>query len=80
MLIFFTVCTLSRQIEKLRKRIVPALRNNYETLMFAYEQDQEELPIVMDAWETFNMTQMQYLDTVQKYYEMIVNYERLIEK
>ena len=48
--------------------------------MFTYEKDQEELPIVMNAWETFNMTQMQYLDTVQNYYEMIVNYERLIEK
>ncbi len=72
--------TLSKQIENYEKRIVPALRKNYETLMLAYEENKEELPIVIDAWETLNMTQMQYLETVQKYYEMIVNYEKQIEK
>ncbi len=72
--------TLSKQIENYEKRIVPALRKNYETLMFAYEENKEELPIVIDAWETLTMTQMQYLETVQKYYEMIVSYEKQIEK
>ena len=72
--------TLSRQIENYEKRIVPALRKNYETLMLAYEENKEELPLVIDGWETLNMTQMQYLDTVQKYYEMIVSYEKQIEK
>ena len=72
--------TLGKQIENYEKRIVPALRRNYETLMLAYEENKEELPIVIDAWETLNMTQMQYLDTVQKYYEMIVSYEKELEK
>lgn len=72
--------TLIKQIENYEKRIVPALRKNYETLMLAYEENKEELPIVIDAWETLNMTQMQYLDTVQKYYEMIVSYEKQLEK
>lgn len=72
--------TLNRQIDNYEKRIVPALRKNYETLMLAYEENKEELPIVIDAWETLNMTQMQYLETVQKYYEMIVNYEKQLEK
>ena len=72
--------TLSKQIENYEKRIVPALRKNYETLMLAYEENKEELPSVIDAWETLNMTQMQYLETVQKYYEMIVSYEKQIEK
>lgn len=74
------ISTLIKQIENYEKRIVPALRKNYETLMLAYEENKEELPIVIDAWETLNMTQMQYLDTVQKYYEIMVNYEKQIEK
>jgi len=74
------ISTLSRQIENYDQRIVPALRKNYETLMLAYEENKEELPIVIDAWETLNITQMQYLETVQKYYEMIVNYEKELEK
>ena len=74
------IITLGKQIENYEKRIVPALRKNYETLMLAYEENKEELPIVIDAWETLNMTQTQYLDTVQRYYEMIVNYEKQLEK
>ncbi len=72
--------TLGKQIENYEKRITPALRKNYETLMLAYEENKEELPIVIDAWETLNMTQLQYLDTVQRYYEVIVNYEKQLEK
>jgi cobalt-zinc-cadmium efflux system outer membrane protein len=74
------ISTGGKQIENYEKRILPALRKNYETLMLAYEENREELPIVIDAWETLNMTQMQYLDTVQKYYEMIVSYEKQMEK
>ncbi|HOX83542.1 MAG TPA: TolC family protein [Chryseolinea sp.] len=72
--------TLHTQIENYDKHILPALRRNYETTMLAYEENKEELPMVIDAWETLNMTQMQYLDTLQKYYEMIVTYEKQIEK
>ena len=72
--------TLSKQIENYETRIVPALKKNYETLMIAYEENKEELPVVIDAWETLNETQMQYLDTIQKYYETIVNYEKILEK
>jgi outer membrane protein TolC len=72
--------TLTQQIEIYKTRIVPALKKNYETLMIAYEENKEELPVVIDAWETLNATEMQYLDTVQKYYETIVSYEKILEK
>ncbi len=74
------ISSLKKQIDNYEQRIIPALRKNYQTLMLSYEENKEELPIVIDAWETLNMTQIQYLDTVQKYYEGIVNYERQIEK
>jgi len=74
------IMTLSKQIENYETRIVPALKKNYETLMIAYEENKEELPVVIDAWETLNETQMQYLDTIQKYYETIVSYEKILEK
>ena len=74
------IVTLGKQVENFETRIVPALKKNYEVLMIAYEENKEELPIVIDAWETLNATQMQYLDTVQKYYETIVRYEKLLEK
>lgn len=72
--------TLSKQLENYQLRILPALQKNYETLMLAYEENKEELPMVIDGWETVNMTQLQYLDTLARYYEMIVNYEKELEK
>ena len=74
------IMTLNKQIENYETRIIPALKKNYETVMIAYEENKEELPVVIDAWETLNTTQMQYLDTVQKYYETIVSYEKILEK
>ena len=74
------ITSLNKQMENYEKRIIPALRKNYETLMVSYEQNKDELPIVIDAWETLNMTQLQYLDTVQKYYELTVSYEKELEK
>lgn len=72
--------TLNQQVSNYEKRIIPALRKNYETLMLAYEENREELPIVIDAYETLIMAQAQYLDTLRRYYETIVNYEKLLEK
>ncbi|MBX2917552.1 MAG: TolC family protein [Cyclobacteriaceae bacterium] len=72
--------TLKKQLDNYEQRIIPTLLKNYETLMLAYEENREELPMVIDGWETLNMTRLQYLDTKQKYYEMIVSYEREIEK
>lgn len=72
--------TLRKQLENYQLRILPALQKNYETLMLAYEENKEELPMVIEGWETVNMTQLQYLDTLARYYEMIVNYEKEIEK
>lgn len=68
-----------QQLENYKEKIIPALRRNYETTMLAYEQNQEQLPLVIDAWEALNTAQMQYLDQLGMYYEMIVEYEEEIE-
>jgi cobalt-zinc-cadmium efflux system outer membrane protein len=48
--------------------------------MLAYEENREQLPIVIDAWEAMNMAQMQYLEKMEEYYNMIVAYEKELEK
>lgn len=72
--------TMMRQLDNYQQRVIPALRKNYQTLMIAYEQNKEQLPVVIDGWETLNMTQMDYLTRLQEYYRMIVTYERELEK
>jgi cobalt-zinc-cadmium efflux system outer membrane protein len=68
------------QLGNYETRIIPALKRNYETLMLAYEENREQLPIVIDAWEAMNMAQMEYLSQLEEHYMMIVNYEKLLEK
>ena len=71
---------LKGQLTNYETRIIPTLRKNYDTQLIGYEQNKGELPVVIDAWETLNMTQMDYLARLQDYYRMIVSYEKELEK
>jgi len=70
----------SKQLENYKQKIIPALRRNFETLMVAYEENKEELPIVIDGWEALNMAQLEYLNKLAAYYTQIVSYEKEIEQ
>ena len=48
--------------------------------MLAYEENREQLPIVIDGWEAMNMAQMDHLDKMQAYYLMVVSYEKELER
>lgn len=71
---------MQQQLENYRTKIIPALRKNYQTLMLAYEENREQLPIVIDGWEAMNMAQIEYLEKLQEYYTMIVAYEKEVEQ
>jgi len=71
---------MEQQLVNYDTKIIPALRKNYQTLMLAYEENREQLPLVIDAWEALNMSQMEYLEKNEEYYNMIVSYEKQLEK
>jgi len=71
---------MQQQLNNYQTKIIPALRKNYETVMLAYEENREQLPIVIDAWEALNMAQMEYVERLGEYYNMIVAYEKELEK
>jgi outer membrane protein, heavy metal efflux system len=71
---------MKQQLGNYETKIIPALRKNYQTLMLAYEENREQLPIVIDAWEALNMVQMEYIEKNQEYFNMIVSYEKELEK
>jgi outer membrane protein, heavy metal efflux system len=71
---------MKQQLDNYKAKIIPALQKNYRTLMLAYEENREQLPIVIDAWEALNMAQMDYLEKLEDYYNMIVSYEKELEK
>lgn len=71
--------TKKGQISLYENNIIPALRNNYRTMLLGYEQNTEELFMLFDAWETLNMTQIEYLDQLQQLLSLQVELERILE-
>lgn len=68
-----------KQVKLFEENIIPALRKNFQTMQLGYEQNTEELFELYDAWETLNMTQLQYLDQLQQLLLMQVEIERILE-
>jgi hypothetical protein len=71
--------TKKKQVKLYENNIIPALRNNYKTVLLAYEQNTEELFMLYDAWETLNMTQVEYLDQLQQLLTLQAELERILE-
>ncbi len=62
------------------ENILPALKNNYKTMQLGYEQNTEELFMLYDAWETLNMTQLEYTELLNQVLRLQVALDRIIEK
>jgi outer membrane protein TolC len=71
--------TKKRQMVLYEKNIIPALLKNYQTVQLAYEQNTEELFALFDAWQTLNMTQLEYLQQLQDLLMMQVELEKILE-
>ena len=67
---------LKKQYDITEKKIIPALRRNYDTSIIAWQNNTGDLFVVLDAWEAFNMAQMDSLDKLQA----ILNTQAEIEK
>jgi len=72
--------TMQKQLVNYEKKILPALAKSLNMSMLSYQENKLDLSAVIDAWEAKNMVQMNYLDQLQKYYQMIAAYEKNIEK
>ena len=68
-----------KQVSLYENNIIPALRRNYQTMQLGYEQNTEELFMLYDAWETLNMTQLEYLDQLQQLLVMQAELERVLQ-
>ena len=68
------------QLTNYEHKILPALDKNLKVSMLSYQENKEDLNIVIDGWETVNMAQMNYIGQLKKFYQMIVDYEKNIER
>ncbi|GAC1437905.1 MAG: hypothetical protein NVSMB63_00530 [Sediminibacterium sp.] len=68
-----------KQIKLFDENIIPALKKNFQTLQLAYEQNTEELFTLFDAWETLNITQLEYLQLLQDLLVLQTQLEKILE-
>jgi outer membrane protein TolC len=72
--------TMQKQLANYEQKIVPSLQKYLKVSILSYQENKSDLNTVIDGWEALNMAQMNYLDQLEKYYQMIVDYEKNIER
>lgn len=70
---------LKKQYEVAQKSIIPALKKNYETAILAWQNNTGDLFATLDAWEAFNMAQIDALDKLQNILAAQVEIEKQLE-
>jgi outer membrane protein TolC len=71
---------MQQQLTNYETKILPTLQKYLQVSILAYQENKTDLNTVIDGWESINMSQMNYLDQLQNYYQMIVEYEKNIEQ
>ena len=69
-----------QQIKLYEESIIPSFRKNYQATLLAYEQNTEELFMVLDAIQMLRMNQITYLDLVQQLLLLQTEYEKELEQ
>jgi outer membrane protein TolC len=69
-----------QQVLLYETKIIPAFQNNYQTSILSYQQNTEELFMVLDALQTLKMAQITYLDKVGELLKLQVEFEKLLEE
>lgn len=72
--------TRKEQLALYEEKIMPALRNNFNTIQLAYEQNTEELFMLFDAWESLYMKELEYTELLNQVLKLQVTLDRILEK
>lgn len=65
-----------KQLETTDKNILPAMLKNYQAALLAFEQNNGELFIVLDAWQMLKMSQLNRLDQLMELLTLQTEYEK----
>jgi len=72
--------TMQKQLDNYENKILPTLNKALKTSMLSYQENKGDLNMVIDNWEALNMSQMNYLNQLQRFYSMIADYEKVVER
>ncbi len=68
-----------QQLELYEKAIIPSIKKNYQTTLLAYQQNTEELFMVLDAWQNLKIAQIGYYDQLKDLLLLQVAFEKQLE-
>lgn len=71
--------TLQNQIERYENDILPSQRKRFQSTLLAYEQNTDELFMVLDAWMQLKMSRLAQFDILQQLFQTKVAYEKELE-
>ena len=74
------ISSQKKQISVYEKTLQPALQKNYKTSLLSYEQNTEDLFVVLDAVQALQMAKMELLDKKQELLLLQIEYEKTIEQ
>jgi outer membrane protein, heavy metal efflux system len=69
-----------KQLELYDKNIIPALQKNYKATLLSYQHREDDMFMVLDAWQALIMARTEYFDKVNEILQLQIGYEREIEK
>jgi outer membrane protein TolC len=78
--LLLSINSKKRQLQLFDENIIPALKRNFQIMQLAYEQNTGELFELFDAWETLNMTQLDYFDQLQELLTLQVQMDKILEQ
>ena len=68
-----------QQLANYNDNIIPAYYKTYQTSLIAYEQNTEDLFVVLDGLKMYRMAKMNELDQLNALLKLQVEYEREME-
>ena len=73
------ILSAKKQLANYKENIIPAYINSYQAAMLSYEQNTEDLFLVLDGLKMYRMAKMNELDRLNTLLNLQVNYEREME-
>ncbi len=68
-----------KQLLLYENNILPSLKNNFEVMRLAFEQDTQELFELYDAWFTLTSSRMEYIDLLGQLMDLQVDFEKILQ-
>ena len=68
------------QLQLFENKLLPALQKSYEIVLLNYQENKEELPMVLESWKEINNSQLEYLMLLNDYYQMLAEYDKNVER